>query len=173
MDLTDKIINNREYKTCMERIEAFEKDRVFCKHDMEHLLSVARIAYCINLERGYDISKDLIYSAALLHDIGRCRQYEEGVPHEEAGVEISQEILADCGASKEETELIIDAITSHRGMPGTVPAFHLLERRNRPQRSTLAQIIKEADNLSRACFNCRAQDDCKWTPDRKNMTPEY
>ncbi len=164
MDLTDKIINNREYKTCMERIEAFEKDRVFCKHDMEHLLSVARIAYCINLERGYDISKDLIYSAALLHDIGRCRQYEEGVPHEEAGVEISQEILADCGASKEETELIIDAITSHRGKGGQKEPSPL---------PTLAQIIKEADNLSRACFDCKARSECKWDHDRMNLNIEY
>ena len=160
MDLTDKIINNIEYKTCMERIKAFEKDRVFCKHDIEHLLSVARIAYCINLERGYDLSKDLIYSAALLHDIGRCRQYEEGVPHEEAGVDISRRILKSCHAPESVTEEVIEAVASHRG-------------KDRSQEAVLAQIIRSADNLSRACFNCKAQDDCKWTPDRKNMTPEY
>lgn len=160
MDLTDKIINNREYKTCMERIEAFEKDRVFCKHDMDHLLSVARIAYCLNLERGYDLSKDLIYSTALLHDIGRCRQYESGEPHEEAGVELSRRILNSCQAPESLTEEIIGAVASHRG-------------KDLGHRAGLAQIIMEADNLSRACFNCRAQDDCKWTPDRKNMTPEY
>ena len=164
MDLTDKIRGNREFKSCMERIDTFEKDRVFCKHDMEHLLSVARIAYCINLERDLGLSKDLIYSAALLHDIGRARQYETGHPHHRAGAEISREILADCGASKEETELIIDAITSHRGKGGQKEPSPL---------PTLAQLIKEADNLSRACFDCKARSECKWDHDRMNLNIEY
>ena len=52
---------------------------------MSHLLDVARIAYIRNLEKGYGFRKDVIYAAAVLHDIGKALQYEEKVPHEIAG----------------------------------------------------------------------------------------
>lgn len=160
MDLTDKIINNRDYKSCMEKIEAFEKDRIFCKHDADHAFAVARIAYCLNLERGYGISKDTIYCAALLHDIGRCRQYETGQPHDEAGVELSRDILEACKASGALKEEILEVISSHRG-------------ECRKEGSPLAEIIREADNLSRSCFNCKASRECNWSQDRRNMTLKY
>ena len=42
-------------------------------------------------------SKELIYCAALLHDIGRARQYEDGTPHDEAGAAIAGQILNELG----------------------------------------------------------------------------
>ena len=60
---------------------------------MSHLLDVARIAYIRNLEKGYGFRKDVIYAAAVLHDIGKALQYEEKVPHEIAGERIAGEIL--------------------------------------------------------------------------------
>ena len=59
---------------------------------MSHLLDVARIAYIRNLEKGYGFRKDVIYAAAVLHDIGKALQYEEKVPHEIAGERIAGEI---------------------------------------------------------------------------------
>ena len=84
----------------MERLAEYEKDRIFCRHGMEHLLDVARIAYIENLENNRGISKEIIYGAALLHDIGRYLQYTEGIPHEKAGEELALEILKDSGFSK-------------------------------------------------------------------------
>ena len=43
---------------------------------MGHLLDVARLAWIFNLEANQEISKERIYAAALLHDIGRHIQYE-------------------------------------------------------------------------------------------------
>lgn len=48
-----------------------EKDRIFCRHTMEHFLDVARLMYLYNLEEHAGLDKELIYAAALLHDIGR------------------------------------------------------------------------------------------------------
>ena len=77
-----------------------EKDRIFCKHGIEHLLDVARIAYIENLEQNCGVSKEWIYTAALLHDIGRFLQYSKGNIMK-AGAEL-KEILKDCGFKQEE-----------------------------------------------------------------------
>ena len=53
------------------KMKKFEHDREFCCHQITHLLDVARIAYIKNLEAGLGIDKELIYTAAILHDIGK------------------------------------------------------------------------------------------------------
>ena len=53
-----------------------ETERIFCKHDMAHFLDVARLAYILNLERNCRVEKEMIYATALLHDVGKWRQYE-------------------------------------------------------------------------------------------------
>ncbi|MDE6895781.1 MAG: HD domain-containing protein, partial [Lachnospiraceae bacterium] len=58
-----------------------EKDRIFCRHSIEHLLDVARIMYIYNLEDGCGLNRELIYAAALLHDIGRPDQIRYQTPH--------------------------------------------------------------------------------------------
>ena len=59
-----------------------EKERIFCHHDMNHFLDVARLMYIFSMERGYAFGKEEIYATALLHDIGKWQQYKAGVPHE-------------------------------------------------------------------------------------------
>ena len=95
----------------MERLAEYEKDRIFCRHGVEHLLDVARIAYIENLEKNSGLSKEIIYGAALLHDIGRYLQYTEGIPHEKAGADLAGEILKDCGFTGKEQEEILGAIS--------------------------------------------------------------
>lgn len=73
----------------MAKLAALEKGRLFCSHQMDHLLAVARIAYIRNLERNLGLKKESIYAAALLHDIGKYAQYEEGIPHEIKSAEIA------------------------------------------------------------------------------------
>ncbi len=41
--------------------------------------------------------KQDIFMLGLLHDIGRFRQYEEWIPHEQASAELAEQILKDCG----------------------------------------------------------------------------
>lgn len=75
---------------------------------------MARLAYIRALEENAPVSKELIYCTALLHDIGRARQYEDGTPHDEAGAAIAGQILNELGFSMEEMEAIIAAIRGHR-----------------------------------------------------------
>ena len=100
MERVNRICEHPVWKWHMERLAEYEKDRIFCRHGMEHLLDVARIAYIENLENNRSISKEIIYGAALLHDIGRYLQYTEGIPHEKAGEKLALEILKDSGFSK-------------------------------------------------------------------------
>lgn len=136
--------------------ERMEQDRIFCGHDRNHLLDVARIAYIESLETGAKIPKYLIYAAALLHDIGRCQQYTDGVPHHETSAQIAAQILPECGFTPEEIRQILDAILCHRdpdvrsedGLPG---------------------LIYRADKQSRCCFACQAEEMCNWTQEKKNL----
>ena len=64
------------YVSSYQRLQELEQERIFCCHQMNHLLDTARIAYILSLERGIGISKEAIYAAAILHDIGKGRQYE-------------------------------------------------------------------------------------------------
>ncbi|MGN0395668.1 MAG: HD domain-containing protein, partial [Coprococcus sp.] len=83
MDKINAILNNHEYRSYINKIKENETDRRFCCHGIEHCLDVARIAYIINLEEKLDIKKELIYAAALLHDIGRADKSDAGKNHHE------------------------------------------------------------------------------------------
>ena len=106
------------------------------------LLDVARLAWIFNLEANQEISKERIYAAALLHDIGRHIQYENGTPHQIAGLPIAEQILTDCGFYPEEMKEILYAIENHRN-------------KEMLKRDDLAGILYRADKMSRCCFGCR------------------
>ena len=120
----------------MERVNAI------CRHDRAHFLDVARLAYIENLERGLGVDKELIYAAALLHDIGRHLQYTQNIPHDEAGAQLAE---------------IMQAILQHRGDGDR-------------SRDGLAALLYRADKASRACLFCAAEPECNWSPEKKNMT---
>ena len=84
MERINKILNNSKYKDYLNRNSFCEKDRVFCKHNLEHFLDVSRIAYIMVLEGNMNISKEIIYAIGLLHDIGRWVEYEGGEKHNKA-----------------------------------------------------------------------------------------
>mgnify|MGYP000727167285 CR=1 FL=1 len=96
------------YQQNLKDLIHLEADRIFCRHTPEHFLDVARLAYIFALERGLDCSRELIYCTALLHDIGRVRQYMDGTPHDEAGVQIAEQILSDLAFSSAEKELELE-----------------------------------------------------------------
>ena len=63
MPRLNAVVNHEVYQTYYKRICECETDRVFCCHQMNHLLDVARIAYIKNLEEGLGFDKELIYVA--------------------------------------------------------------------------------------------------------------
>lgn len=159
MDRINFLLNNELFKNCLSSIAESEMNRKFCRHDLKHFLDVARIAYILNLERNYNIDKDIIYAAALLHDIGRCAQYKEGVPHEKASLKISDIILHNCNYKDNEISLIFGAIAAHR-----TPAV---------EKSRLSEILYESDKISRECFHCDSVKECKWPDDKLNLQLKY
>lgn len=153
-------------------IEAAEADRAFCRHGLPHLLDVARIAWIIDLERDLGLDKDVVYAAALLHDLGRSAQYTTGEPHDEAGARISGEILDGLPEGSRfdplERGAILAAVSGHRGeCPEAVERLGASEP---PMREVLSRLIKEADGRSRACYACGARAECYWPDERKNLS---
>ncbi len=143
------------FKENYARVVAAEEDRVFCRHQMRHLLDTARIAYIRVLERGLPFRKEVVYAAALLHDIGKAQQYEQGEPHEVAGARIAQRILMDVeGFDPREKTMIVAAVAQHR--------------RWSDDSTPLGKLLYEADKSSRACFVCPEWDACAWPEGRKN-----
>lgn len=158
MERIDRIMAHPLFVSNQKGIEELEQERIFCRHGMNHCLDVARILYIKVLEQNLAIPKDIIYATALLHDIGRCVEYEAGTSHHMVGGELANRILSQCGYSYEECKQITEAITAHK------------EKRND---STLCKLLYEADKLSRNCFDCPAIEDCYWPRDRKNKVITY
>lgn len=156
----NQILNHDLFLQNYRKIEEAEKDRKFCKHDMTHFLDVARIAMIMNLEEQHGISYELIYAAALLHDIGRYEQYANGIPHEQASAPIASNILDACGFSDAETAAIVSAILEHRNQEAA-------------DRANLEGLLYRADKMSRSCFACAAEAECDWKQDKKNLTLCY
>ena len=155
----DAILQDERFQHGLQRITELEKDRIFCCHGFVHLLDVARIAWIVALEQQIPVQKHIVYGAALLHDLGRYRQYEEQTPHHQASAELAEAILPEAGYTDDETKQIIDAIWQH----GTEPT----------EQGALARILYDADKLSRTCFQCSAQTECKWKEDKRNKTILY
>ncbi len=157
-----KILSNKTFNDTLNAIVKEEQNRRFCRHGMDHLVSAARIAYILSLENKLDIEKDIIYAAALLHDLGRLAKYRTGESHSAAGAKLSSVILSECGYSDSEISLISEAILSH-GHESPAPE----------KCRTLGDILQKADTLSRLCFECEVYDECYWDENKKNHTVIY
>ena len=157
------ILFDNEFRENLKKIDEFEKDRIYCCHGMNHLLDVARIASIHAFDEGLDIDREIIYVTALLHDIGRARQYEFCEDHDKAGVVIAESILGRYDFTEEEILLITKAIAGHRGKDTALNTSEDMQ-----QSDILKRLIKTADNESRLCFMCEAEDTCKWSDSRKN-----
>lgn len=171
MDRINKILCHPLFIKYMTKNADMELDRIFCKHNLSHVMDVARISYILVLEGANGLvfgekittkaggelllTKDVIYAAALLHDIGRHIQYETGEKHAKLGAEMAPEILRDCGYTEAEIEAIVSAILTHSD-------------KSIANEFSLNGILAKADMLSRACYACEAKDACNWPADEKN-----
>lgn len=159
MTKIEQIMSHPLYREHMMGIKVAEKERIFCKHGLEHCLDVARILYIMVLEEGLPYEKELVYAAGLLHDIGRYDEYTRKVSHHEAGVHVAEEILADCQFCANERYIILNAIEKHKD-------FHEGGER-------FCQLLYQADKLSRCCYLCDAWQECYWETERKNRMIQY
>ena len=157
MENINIILNNKEYKQALEKLSEYERNREFCNHTIEHFIDLSRIAYIMVLEEKLSVSKEVIYAIGLLHDIGRVRQYEEGIHHDIASVEMSKEILKETSFTDEEINIILNGIANHR----------------KESDNKVEEIIYKADKLSRQCFNCKAEKECYWSSEKKNFKITY
>jgi uncharacterized protein len=145
MDRVRQIITDVEYQLNLKKTKQAEANRLFCRHDYHHALSVARLSYLIALEEGKsELSKSVIYAAALLHDIGRWVEYANGEDHCEAGARLAIIILQRVGFSEDEQTIILAGIKEHRN----------------PITSALGHILALADDLSRDCYRCSVISNC-------------
>lgn len=166
MERIDLILQNAKFKEVVAQIQKWEADRIFCHHDMGHFLDVARIMmimyaeYPENIKQEHPYSKELIYATALLHDMGRAIQYETGIPHEQAGIEIADDILKQTRFEESEIKLILASIQNHRNA-------------QIKQDLNLNGLLYCADKASRACFCCSTEKECNWKNDKKNLSILY
>lgn len=149
------LMKHPDFKKYMRTIEAAETERIFCHHGYSHGLDVARICYIMNLEEDCGYKKDVIYAMAMLHDIGRAEEYENGLSHHIAGARIAEKILAEAGFEDSEIKAICEAISNHKSL-------------DKDNENCLSGLLFKADKLSRNCFACQARSECYWNDDLKN-----
>lgn len=159
MDKVNQIINHPLYMKQLALIDTYEAKRIFCGHDFQHFMDVARIGYIYVLENGLQVDKEVVYAYGVLHDIGRAVEYGGGESHDLASIKIAREILEDTTYTADERKLIIKAIGSHRD--GAVA-----------EQSSFEGLMYKADKASRACWQCPAESQCYWDKKKKNLRVE-
>ncbi|GAA0078229.1 HD domain-containing protein [Clostridium sp. CTA-5] len=157
MNRVNNILNDEKYIYYLKRNKQYEITRQFCKHNLEHFLDVARIAEQINLEKNLGFSKEIIYTTAILHDIGRSFQYENGTPHEIASWDVGKYFLEKYKFNEEEIKLIKLGILGHRDK----------------ESKGFSNLIYKADKLSRLCITCDAINECNWSEEKRNNNIYY
>lgn len=155
MERVNRLFALDGYRKAQKIIDENEVDRVFCRHDLQHSLDVARLMYIYSMESDAKLDKELIYAAALVHDIGRAMQYEGLMSHDEAGVVMAERLLPECGFSRDETKVIAGAVGKHR-----------IEDADGEM---LSKLLYAADKASRACYACGARDMCNWPEEKMNL----
>lgn len=155
----EQIMAHPLYIKAMAGIQDAEQERIFCRHGLGHCLDVARILYIMVLEQQLDYDKEVIYAAALLHDVGRYEEYIQQISHHEAGIRMSEEILEACDFTENEKAMILQAIGDHKEYDEKGQEF--------------SRLLYRADKWSRGCYACKAREDCYWEEERKNSTIIY
>ena len=156
MKRVNAILRHPLFVEKLHLLDELEAERAFCRHDLTHLLDVARLMWIDVLEKGLALDREVVYAAALLHDLGRSEQIQRGIPHEQASAALAERILPNAGFDSDEVTMVIAAIRCHRG---SAPA---------DARAALGEILYRADKACRLCWRCGAREACNWPEERKN-----
>lgn len=159
MKRVELIIRDTDYQKYMKYNMEEELEPKLCLHDFKHHLDVARIAYILVLEHndlnyfikesnlsGKLAAKEVIYAAGLLHDIGKWKEYREGIDHASYGARLAKDILERAFFNPNEVTILCKAIFEHRNISTDM--------------SFLGERLHRADNLSRICSECPELAQC-------------
>ena len=102
-------------------------------HGFDHVGRVTSLCMRIGREEGADMA--ILIPAALLHDIARPLEKEQGIPHEMEGARMAEEFLASIGYDASAIPAIAAAIRTHRFRSEEKPV------------SREARILSDADKL--------------------------
>ena len=152
MNKTGLILQNKTFNNALCSLEKLESDREFCKHDLTHLIEVARIMLIINERENLNLDYNLIIGASLLHDLGRINGYKFNSDHHLEGQDLIKRILTECTYSKDEINKILSAISLHKSS----------------SEDKLSNTLFMADKLSRPCYTCKMKNECYWDNSLKN-----
>lgn len=158
MERLNSILRDPYFLENIRRTNEREKDRVFCRHGLDHLADAARVLYILVLEEGIEVSKETAYTAAFLHDLGRWVEYDTGSDHAKDSAAIAERLLDRHGYGGSEKEVILLAIRGHRvkGSEGI-----------------LTDAMYRADKLSRPCITCSSLALCKRFASGEKAEIEY
>ena len=160
MPRIDYICDHSLFRRHLTNLAHLESGRVYCRHGIEHLLDVARIMWIRNLEDEMGLERDVIYAAALLHDIGKDEQYESGISHDVASESVAAAILdgmpQDLAFDEADVAAIKTAVLGHR--------------RLRANSQPLERLLYAADKASRPCYACAVRATCNWSDSKKNLS---
>lgn len=190
MKYVNRLLRETEYLQMIKELEQKEKERIFCGHGLSHALDVARIGWILALEQDQKKSvepeeslKEKIYLTALLHDLGRLWEMKHGIPHHKAGAALAGELLEQIQYPQKERNDILEAVSGHRGEANAmgetesghrgeqqvISASGSAEWKDRKLNINFINLIQKADNRSRNCFCCSAQEGCNWSQERRNQ----
>jgi uncharacterized protein len=102
-------------------------------HGLDHIQRVVSLCEVIGREENADMT--VLLPAAILHDIARPIETQEGVPHEEAGAQMAERYLRSIAYDEETIRNITHAIRTHR------------YRSVRKPETLEARILSDADKL--------------------------
>lgn len=175
-----------EFQRLLLELEEKERDRKYCRHGREHIFAVARLMwiFCLEKSDAGKMSKELVYAAAFLHDLGRGSTKKE---HAEKSAELAGRLLPLCGYSDAETAMVQSAICMHGQVKKTYGTWEEIQRevsevvkngsenellcglKEEQQRQAvwLSEVLLKADHDSRDCYACAAREGCYWSEKRK------
>ena len=81
MEYVVRLLHQEQYRENVKKIARLEADRIYCRHNMEHFMDVARLAQIRNLKEQLGLDEEMIYLYALLHDIGRESLMQRHLPN--------------------------------------------------------------------------------------------
>lgn len=154
MERVNRILKNEKFKQYIDTVELIERERIYCRHGLEHCIDVARITMLLSYEENIVLDKELVYAAAVLHDIGRSSPNAE---HHKKNAELAEPILKVCGFSPAEREKIEEVIENHGN-------------NDVADEKSFRGLFYRADKLSRSCYGCKAAAFCYWDGEKKNLS---
>ncbi|HHV60922.1 MAG TPA: HD domain-containing protein [Clostridiaceae bacterium] len=103
-------------------------------HDSQHIYRV--LYYALDIASSYNVDKDVLIAACLLHDIGREAQFRNPEnDHAIVGADMAYEFLIQIGWPEDKAQHVKECIFTHR------------YRNNNQPESTEAKILFDADKL--------------------------